>query len=655
MPFLSLNNNWSNLAQYYNKPFNSKPQVPSAKYTDFDDGLIRGGLTNVGLASARDTARIGKFFASGKGLLFLARQVGLQLSNSQLETEGLPQSPLPTAGQGFLNNVGNAITNFIESKSPNRLYNLGVNTLTQIPLTALGGHIVRHGLLPIPSGASSFFGLLEGYNYEKIAIANNNASIQPLSSTSTTSGDDEVIVNPTLSFKNAPNRLLQHFKNVVKYGSNKKTKGVPVTLIDYSGGPGSAYGIIGRTTITTNPKYHTDSMALNDETQKLLFNGFKGAYTHGYRSLSYRSLDVLSSQYSVLNKAEKYNPINFVINPKENIENRVGVSSLGYKLEPTVGSSGESISRSVDSINTISIVNWTDFRKLSDANTPNNAVDRRYFTYTKGTEDRVTKGYFGRDIIKLRLEFLNNDTNIPEVLAFRAYIDDFQDGMQAKWNPYRYMGRGEDFYVYDGYTRDISLSFTMYAHSPAEMRPLYQKLNFLMSTFTPDYNSKNKMRGNIAYLTVGDYIYRQPGIFTDIKLSGMLDTHWEIAVNEPEGGNENIHYEVPKHIKIALSFKPIHDFLPRKSKVGSLDETPFITRNKSYGPNKYLAPDAVILPASDNNSTTPNTTTAALPNTNFTAPNTPVQTDPSGYSSNVGSEGSGNFPVKFNAQGYFGN
>jgi hypothetical protein len=144
------------------------------------------------------------------------------------------------------------------------------------------------------------------------------------------------------------------------------------------------------------------------------------------------------------------------------------------------------------------------------------------------------------------------------------------------------MGRGEDFYIYEGFTRDISVAFTIYTHSGDEMRPVYKKLNYLMSTFTPDYNSANRMRGNIAYLTVGDYLYRQPGVFTDIKLSGMLDTHWEIGQDTYVSGKDSDgkdvlsnYFELPKHIKVNLSFKPIHNFLPRR--VNSKNIIPFIS------------------------------------------------------------------------------
>ena len=98
MPFSNLNNAWSNLAPYYNSvnsngsfsspnnvTYTQKPEQPRLKFTSFDDGLIRGGVVNAGLASLRDTARVGNFLKSPKGLVWIAKQVGLQLSNPKLE------------------------------------------------------------------------------------------------------------------------------------------------------------------------------------------------------------------------------------------------------------------------------------------------------------------------------------------------------------------------------------------------------------------------------------------------------------------------------------------------------------------------------------------------------------------------------------------
>jgi len=592
MPFLNLDNSWSNLAKYYNQSFNNKPEVPTLKYTAFDDGLIRGGVINATLSSVRDTARIGKFFASGKGALFITKQVGLQLSNPLLE-QAPPENTFGRLGtnttSNLLNNVAgavntatSAINSFINKRSPNQIYNLGLNTLAQIPLVSAGGHIIRQGTLPIGGGGylNNSTDNIKGYNYEKIVKDRNDQTIESiksqqssniiLSSIQSLFSLQPVAISSVTSYHNSPNRLLNYLDKIATV-STGKNKSFSVELQTYNGGPNSAYGI-GKTIISTSPSQRTDTTDRKDDPKANLLNGFPTDPVNSF--VGYKNIDVTSNDYSSDRKEKVY------IKPDNNlnIEDRIGVSKIGGKRNDN---------RSVDSINVISITDSNTFYQYSgktlnsSPNLPKNLL----------SNNKDVSGKFGRDIIKFRIEFLNNDTNVPAVLAFRAYIDDFQDGMQAKWNSYRYMGRGEDFYIYDGFTRDISVTFTVYAHSPAEMKPLYQKLNYLMSTFTPDYNTANKMRGNIGYLTVGDYIYRQPGVFTDIKLSGMLDTHWEIAYDDELPSNSD-QYEVPKHIKIGLSFKPIHNFLPRRATAYTLDKTPFITPNTALigkeVKNKYL-------------------------------------------------------------------
>ena len=624
MPFLKLDNAWSDLASSYNQNFSNKPSIPSINYNSFDDGLIRGGLLNATLSSVRDTARIGKFFVSGKGVLFAAKQVGLQLSNPKLEQ--------PASSSNSLSN------------NNTRLYNLGLNTLAQIPINAFGGHIIRHGITPV--GGVGFLGgdskgNINGYNYEKIALENNDKG---------------------------NNRLVGYLDKI----SNSPSGTTPITLLSYNGGASSIYGI-GNTEIKTTT-LKTDKNFINFlsyNNLKIYFNGYRDnanagtlnfknitdsktesakylrtqsgnaqfvaniaqskaseydqlinlpginrPYGYGFASdaeaaniqsnrLNYQA-DQLNKEASQLEKEaadrSKQSKDNFGANKNadfsvwlhqnytsSNIQSRIGVGASKY------GPNGLKLKPTVDAINAINIVNSQVFysnslKSNTDSNIPKYALNKA---------DKEISGNFGRDIIKFRIEFLNNDAPTIEdtnknqilntdVLAFRAYLDDFSDGMNAKWNPYRYMGRGEEFYVYEGFSRDISVAFTLHAHSEEEMKPIYQKLNYLMSSFTPDYSSGGKMRGNIGYLTVGDYLYRQPGVFTDIKLSGMLETGWEIGINEV--GERNGQYEVPKHIKVALSFKPIHTFLPRKVKYtdGKSDiNAPFITPDrKAYPTNK---------------------------------------------------------------------
>ena len=45
---------------------------------------------------------------------------------------------------------------------------------------------------------------------------------------------------------------------------------------------------------------------------------------------------------------------------------------------------------------------------------------------------------------------------------------------------------------------------------------IWNKMNYLMSSLAPDYNKQLLMRSNYHYLTIGDYIYRQPGIIKSL-------------------------------------------------------------------------------------------------------------------------------------------
>lgn len=203
------------------------------RLTKFDDGLVRGGAVGAINASVVDTLRIGKFFTNfPKGPLFLVKQVGLQLSNPRLEHKtDLPTNQTgtnrPTKGQGLFRNIGNAVTNaatnigaFISNTAnraenevgPTRIYNLGINTLAQIPLNAVGGHIVRHGFLPTEDPSKY---------YEAVVTQNN--------------------------FQNDHNRLEQYASNFGLGGMDtildKQEYNTDTLITSYVGGPSSVYGI----------------------------------------------------------------------------------------------------------------------------------------------------------------------------------------------------------------------------------------------------------------------------------------------------------------------------------------------------------------------------------------------------------------------------
>jgi hypothetical protein len=104
------------------------------------DGLVRGGIVSRVIRTANDVLRIGKFLISPTGLLFIAKNVGMQLTNPKVETvAGID-------GGGFFART-------------TRIYPLGLSTLAQIvadvaPVGTIG--LIRHGLGPFESNANYY-------------------------------------------------------------------------------------------------------------------------------------------------------------------------------------------------------------------------------------------------------------------------------------------------------------------------------------------------------------------------------------------------------------------------------------------------------------------------------------------------------------------
>jgi hypothetical protein len=146
-------------------------------------------------------------------------------------------------------------------------------------------------------------------------------------------------------------------------------------------------------------------------------------------------------------------------------------------------------------------------------------------------------------------------------MLFRSYLKDITDTPNPSWNTVNYIGRGEPFYIYKGFERNISFTLQVAAMSEAELKPMWQKLNYLYSNTMPDY-SNNIMRAPYMKLTLGDYMFRQPGIIKNMTYTIGNDSPWEIAIDDPESGSTL--YELPHVMTITMTFAPIHDFVPRK-------------------------------------------------------------------------------------------
>ncbi len=204
------------------------------------------------------------------------------------------------------------------------------------------------------------------------------------------------------------------------------------------------------------------------------------------------------------------------------------------------------------------------------------------------------------DFVKFRIAAIDPENPSEKIyMHFRAFLDQFSDQYTGNWNTTQYMGRGEEFYKYDKFQRDINLAFTVAAQSKPELMVMYRKLNYLASNLAPDYTTFGYMAGPLVQLTVGGWCYELPGFIRSMTIDVPQESTWEIAIND-EGTFDRSVKEMPHMVKVSsLTFQPIHSFRPSKMKIETKDSksspSPMpkpkqsLIDNNKYGNERYIA------------------------------------------------------------------
>lgn len=183
-----------------------------------------------------------------------------------------------------------------------------------------------------------------------------------------------------------------------------------------------------------------------------------------------------------------------------------------------------------------------------------------------------------RDFIKFRFSDIDNDYGTStNFLFFRATINSISDSFKPEWESYNYVGRGEKFYIYKGFDRSFTFSFTVFAMSAKEMKSIWSKLNYLASNTTPDYNAFGRIRGPLMRLTIGDYLYNQSGFIESLTFTINDNYPWDINLlsDTSKGGTDELlnketsGLEMPMGVDVQVNYKIIHDFLPQRALPGN--------------------------------------------------------------------------------------
>ena len=201
------------------------------------------------------------------------------------------------------------------------------------------------------------------------------------------------------------------------------------------------------------------------------------------------------------------------------------------------------------------------------------------------------------DLVKFRIASVDPENpSRSNYIHFRAFLGSFSDSYNSSWSSQKFMGRAENFYNYEGFDRSISMNWTVPAQSKNELMIMHQKLNYLASNLAPDYVNDRYMAGPLVRLTVGGYLYEQYGFIESLSLNIPDNSPWEVAIaGAPEGGtdigiggglrHDTSVKELPHILEVSgFSFRPIHDFVVQKQKLGF--ENGVVS---SYGLQRYIA------------------------------------------------------------------
>ena len=537
-----------------------------------EDFILRGGI-NAAKDSLTDIRRLGKMFIDTKspnGLLFIAKQQLLSRTAVRTQTSGILNegiySPLNTLAQAGLVAFGThlnkqGINPFADTgayANNNALYFNKIKQLNTTPTNEIS--IVGREIF---SGLPSILGS-EGFN-------NNEDSITIFQSTKT----------QKYSFTN---RLVEFYDKKIT------TKTDFPNIWDYPGGPDSNLGIG-----NTNIRFADKRTGINNP--ELIP---KGQNVWTYNTFDTTKQTVLSSP-----KIQDFRKI---------LREKLGVTTTDGKNATNSGATSLSQDYSIGGA-----ANFTQRVNIGD---PGQRGAKSYADYSKGvsygnistlmgpyspgldkinslpiyrSENALIDANVTNDFVKFRIAVIDNDApNFKTFMNFRAFLGPISDSYSATWNPIQYLGRGEQFYTYNGFTRTISLSWTVAAQSKQELIPMYKKLNYLASTLAPDYSPNGYMRGNLVQLTIGGYLYEQPVFITGLTYDMGEESPWEIGIGVNNNFEDGTVKELTQIIKVTgFNFTPIQNFIPRlqvnsfeHNAINEIDATGF---GETYGPERFIA------------------------------------------------------------------
>jgi hypothetical protein len=539
-----------------------------------DNNLV-GVETTVADTAAENRDRISRLIKSTpRGINFLTKQSGLQLSNTRLE---LPK--------GNIFGVG---VNSATRLTPLTFYNK--ETLLTQEGGNIGDHFDRFGLTPF---------MEDSYKYINIATSNNTtknnrlvglqnkletkyykltpgASITP-SSINTLKSKVKGILGGISTFTNTLAGISNIFGGSPFLNSiNNKISGISrlvspflsPTVDQYIGGPGSKFGVG-----TTNIRRFDFTNDLDK------FNALKEL-----SDTKSRSSKIEKNYLGDYLRASVLNNSNSPYSQEVKLELPVAEVATNFaKLNKQI-SNASSVSYNGANVSVSNAtVNYSYKTKIQlTIPTQNHGFDRhsKTFDYITNLSNRLDEMYDRNDGENMSVVFqlINPFTaqNLHRII-FPAYINGFKVNSDATWNDVSYIGRSENLYVYSKFKRTVSFNLQIPCFNIIELRERHRALGALESSLAGQYSKDNKLGGILTRLYLGNYLKGETGIINNISYDIPNDSSWDIDE------------QLAHNINVSINFTVIHNDLPTYRRDGG-----FFSKTIPNGANYFISSDKAL-------------------------------------------------------------
>jgi hypothetical protein len=504
-----------------------EPQVWGVGGFNYDEGAIRGGIVTSTVRALIDVARIGSWFASVPGVLWGAKQFGMQRTNRF----GKVWTPV-----GMLAAIGGQHIGL----KPMRPGLVPLNDPTVKYGNLLNGYDVAENAGFLAKKAAA---LLVGYDtldlvYEKNLFGKNSDGNNAIWKSDIKGGFNSTY-GINLSGPSNHTRYVNTFSNPSKDKSHTN----PKTNFNQTYEPlnKDAWD-----TPKTPDKFNTysDDLPLDSDESKNF--GVATQISDGFNGGGLNKVDANGDSEGKVPGSEvikDYQTIAYGDMP-DRVAGDTTFNDFRSKL------SGQELERATkEDYNTKNINTRVNFGNPGKLGESENRVDWGNTDLTGDRYDKINALDLGESGIDLVNMWFQADGG--QKVQFRGTAKGITETFSPSWESIKYNGRADQAYKYTTFERSVSFNFQAYATSRSEMKPMWKKLEYLSTMTMPQYGGDAGYQGTLVNFRLGSLYNGKLAFIESLSYTMSDETPWEISMLD----SENPLGELPMGVDISIGLK----------------------------------------------------------------------------------------------------